>query len=72
LETKDECLVFCLSFLEDGKALSRDSGWGRVAVGRATRADFARAVVRFLMGAYYLCLALITECIDYEGELTIT
>jgi len=56
LDTKDECLIFCLSFLEEAKALERDSstdsGCGRVAAGRATRADFARAVVRFFMGAY--------------------
>jgi hypothetical protein len=42
-----------LSFLDDAKALSSsESGVGRVAAGRAARADFARAVVRFLMGAY--------------------
>jgi hypothetical protein len=53
LETKEECLIFCLSFLDDAKALSSsESGVGRVAAGRAARADFARAVVRFLMGAY--------------------
>jgi hypothetical protein len=52
LETKDECLIFCLSFFDEAKALSNASGWGRVAAGRAARADFARAVVRFLMGAF--------------------
>lgn len=53
LETKKECLIFCLSFLEEGKeeSSSKEEVVGRVAVGRATRADFARAVVRFLMGA---------------------
>jgi hypothetical protein len=54
LETKEECLIFCLSFFEEGKeeSSSKEEGVGRAAVGRATRADFARAVVRFLIGAY--------------------
>lgn len=52
LDTKDECLIFCLSFLDEAKAVSKSSGLGRVAwVGRVVRADFARAVVRFFIGA---------------------
>ena len=54
-DTKEECLIFCLSFLDEGKREETSSGLGRVAVGvavRAARADFARAVVRFFMGAY--------------------
>jgi hypothetical protein len=54
LETKDECLILSLSFFDEGNALSSasDSGWGSAAAGRTARADFARAVVRFLIGAY--------------------
>jgi hypothetical protein len=54
LETKDECLILSLSFFDAAKALSSssDSGWGSEAAGRTARADFARAVVRFLIGAY--------------------
>lgn len=52
LETKEECLIFCLSFFDAAKALSSDSGCDRAAAGRATRADLARAVVRFLMRAF--------------------
>jgi hypothetical protein len=52
LETNEECLIFCLSRLDEGKD-EMPSGFGRVAVvGRAARADFARAVVRFLIGAW--------------------
>jgi hypothetical protein len=53
LETNEECLVLILSFFDEEKRLSStDSGWERVAAGRTARADFARAVVRFLIGAY--------------------
>jgi hypothetical protein len=54
LETKEECLILILSFFDEGKRLSStdSSGLGRVAAGRTARADFARAVVRFLIGAY--------------------
>jgi hypothetical protein len=46
-------LVLILSFFDEEKRLSStDSGWERVAAGRTARADFARAVVRFLIGAY--------------------
>lgn len=51
LETNEECLIFNLSFLDEGKA-GPSSGLRRVAViGRVARADFARAVVRFLIEA---------------------
>ena len=48
LETKEECLIVRLSFLEEEKRESVEVGVGRVTCGRAARADFARAVVRFL------------------------
>lgn len=52
LLTNDECFIFCLSFFEEANAPSRASGLGSAAgTGRAARADFARAVVRFLIGA---------------------
>jgi len=56
LDTNEECLILSLSRLEEGYE-GMPSGFGRVAVvvvGRAARADFARAVVRFFMGAYSL------------------
>jgi hypothetical protein len=52
LLTNDECLIFCLSFFDAANVLSKSSGLGSAAgTGRAARADFARAVVRFFMGA---------------------
>lgn len=52
-ETKEECLIFCLSFFDAAKSAVASSGVGcTVGAGRAARADFARAVVRFLIGAY--------------------
>jgi hypothetical protein len=48
-------LIFCLSRFEERKAFEGASGLGRPAfegAGREARANFARAVVRFFMGAY--------------------
>jgi hypothetical protein len=64
-DTNEECLIFCLSLLEAPKAEDRSSGLGSVAgAGRAARADFARAVVRFLMGAYGS-----RKCFSFQGIL---
>jgi hypothetical protein len=54
LLTNEECLIFCLSLFEEASSPSKPSGLGSAAgTGRAARADFARAVVRFFMGAYF-------------------
>jgi len=54
LDTKEECLIFFLSFLDEAKSDEASaSGVRRPGVHvRVERADFARAVVRFLVGAY--------------------
>lgn len=54
LETKAECLIFCLSFLEEGKREGSDVGRTGALRGRVARLVFARIVVRFLpeVGAY--------------------
>jgi hypothetical protein len=45
-------LIFSLSLFEKANAPSESSGVGSAAgTGRAARADFARAVVRFFIGA---------------------
>lgn len=53
LLTKAECFIVRLSLLDEGKS-ELSEGVGRVICGRAARADFACAEVRFLpeTGAY--------------------
>jgi hypothetical protein len=70
LPTNAECLIVRLSLLDDEKGAS-SVGVGRVTCGRAARADFARAEVRFVLviGAWNNCQYLPSELAEPERTI---